>query len=92
MMKSTGSFQRTLTPVKILTAALSFETLPCRNSFLPDKLANVSEFLQFIGITVFFYGHFLVEPYGMMEYWNVGILGMRSGKRSILKKCCIYIL
>jgi hypothetical protein len=26
------------------------------------------------------------KPYGMMEYWNIGILGMKSGKKSILRK------
>jgi hypothetical protein len=26
------------------------------------------------------------KPHGIMESWNVGILGMKSGKRSILQK------
>jgi len=34
---------------------------------------NVSEFLQFIGITVFFYDHFLDGTYGMMEYCLTGL-------------------
>jgi len=27
------------------------------------------------------------KPHGIMESWNVGILGMKSGKRSVLIKC-----
>ena len=34
----------------------------------------------------YLFGHFLDEPNGMMEYWNVGILGMKSGKRTILQE------
>ena len=33
-----------------------------------------------------FCGHPLWEPHGIMEYWNDGIMGMKSGKRSILQK------
>jgi hypothetical protein len=25
-------------------------------------------------------------PYGMMEYWRIGILGMKIGKRPIIRK------
>ncbi len=34
----------------------------------------------------YIFGHFLDKPYGMVEYWNVGILGMKSGKRAILQE------
>jgi hypothetical protein len=34
----------------------------------------------------FFVAIHIGEPHGMMEKWNVGILGMKSGNRSILKK------
>jgi hypothetical protein len=37
------------------------------------------------GETQYFFGHFPDEPYGMLEYWNAGILGMKSGKRAILQ-------
>jgi hypothetical protein len=30
---------------------------------------------------------FFCKPHGMMEWWNMGRLGMKSGKKSILKKC-----
>jgi hypothetical protein len=35
---------------------------------------------------VFFIATRVGKLHGMMEYWNVGILGMKSGKRSILEK------
>jgi hypothetical protein len=56
------------------------------------KELDVSEFLQLVGNMAFFVAIHVGKPHGMMESWNVGILGMKSGKRSILKKCCIYIL
>ena len=33
-----------------------------------------------------FYGHFLDELYGMLEVWNIGIMGMKSGKRANLQE------
>jgi hypothetical protein len=33
-----------------------------------------------------FCGYFLGKPHGMMEWWNFGILGLKSGKGSILQK------
>jgi hypothetical protein len=33
-----------------------------------------------------FGGRFLDKPYGMMEYWKLGRLGIKSGKKFILQK------
>ncbi len=41
---------------------------------------NVSEFLQLVRNIVFFVAARIGAPHGMMEWWNVGILGMKSGK------------
>jgi hypothetical protein len=46
---------------------------------------DVSEFLQFIGLR-------LVEPTLRRAYASERRLGLKSGKRSILQKICIYIL
>jgi hypothetical protein len=35
---------------------------------------------------VFFVAARVGKPHGMLEYWKVGILGMKSGNRSILQK------
>jgi hypothetical protein len=39
----------------------------------------MSESLQLVGIAMLFTAIGLHEPHGMMEYWNIGILGMESG-------------
>jgi hypothetical protein len=46
---------------------------------------NVSEFLQHIGIIVLLVAVFFCKPHGMMEYWNVGILGMKSGRHHFIQ-------
>jgi len=65
---------------------ISFNPILLMPKPLNEVRSNVSEFLQLIGIIVFFVAVFSYKPHGMLEYWNVGILGMKSGKRSILQK------
>jgi hypothetical protein len=46
---------------------------------------DVSEFLQLFENIVFFMAIHVGKPHGTMEWWNVGTLGTKRGKRSIPK-------
>jgi len=45
---------------------------------LTAKWHNISGSQEFIGITVLYAATFFCEPQGMMESWNLAMMGLKS--------------